>query len=426
MKSLLKLAPRVRAIRRFVAPRCIYRCTPHINEGCRRTLSSEVDRHTHDVAEDAEVELEAIDEIPVAEAISDAIAPAAPWKRVSKLPKELRNLIKDNTRSISSTQLHFIFGELCKRLAERTAENLTRHHPESDDIRKRDKDGQHIYLPPFVYHPTFTLAYTAYRAPIQFSILERIMAEIAQRRPEFSPNTVFDFGAGCGVAPWAFAEVWPGKLQDYAGVEPSRSMVDMARLLLDDFPGIRFEASISRFLERSANSNRPRGNRQGEGEYDLSLGSYLLGELTSDNARSAATKILFDQTRSGGMIVFAEPATPWGLRCINSARSFLLDQYPDEDGSTFAADVVAPWIPWYVMSRVCLGSRQYGNLISHSGAPHRSTSCRESAASAGADAKLCTFPQSRPLAVYTPARRARHSSTGRTQFAYLVVEKRVR
>ena len=88
----------------------------------------------------------------------------------------------------------------------------------------------------------------------------------------------------------------------YTGIEPSRSMVDMASALLDDFPGVRFEASIARFLERNApgvrgNAKAPRGAVVAP-TANLSFASFLLGELTSDQARMAATKILFEDLKS--------------------------------------------------------------------------------------------------------------------------------
>ena len=289
-----------------------------------------------------------LDGATAAEAITQAIAPT-PWKSVVELPPKLRELIIKQTGDFSSTQLHYMFTEMCRELAERTATNLTQHHPESPESRA----GAAIYQPPFVYSPTYTLAFTAYRAPIQFSILQRVMAEISTRRPDFTPKRVLDFGAGCGMAAWALDNVWPGETQAYTAIEPSRSMVDMAQKLLEDFPGVKFEGSITKFLEHNSIQ---RGERTSSGAagvakkvaFDMCIGSFLLGELTSDNARAAATKILFDQLRPGGIAVFAEPATPWGLRCVDSARQFLLANYSTPDSRNLGtAEVLAPWIPWY-------------------------------------------------------------------------------
>ena len=146
----------------------------------------------------------------VAYEITQSLRPKS-WRSAGSLPDDLRELIVTNTQShASATNLHSIFRQLCEDLQARTSHNLTRHHPDGEEM-KVNPTG--ISLPPFVYHPAYTTAFTAYRAPINYSILETILKEISLRRPEFVPRDILDFGSGCGVAAWAADEVWPQSLQ---------------------------------------------------------------------------------------------------------------------------------------------------------------------------------------------------------------------
>ena len=96
----------------------------------------------------------------VAEYISTSITQPTPWRSVVQLPAGLRRVIEKHTGRMKASQLHHTFGNLCKELAGRTAENLRLHHPESvQNAEESDSTGGGVVLPPLVYHPSFTLAY---------------------------------------------------------------------------------------------------------------------------------------------------------------------------------------------------------------------------------------------------------------------------
>lgn len=55
-------------------------------------------------------------------------------------------------------------------------------------------------LPPVMYGPKQTLAYTAYHLMPQWAVVSRVMAQVAAKLPGFRPRTMLDFGSGPGTA----------------------------------------------------------------------------------------------------------------------------------------------------------------------------------------------------------------------------------
>ena len=53
-------------------------------------------------------------------------------------------------------------------------------------------------------------AYLATRLPATYAAIRATMAELAERRPDFAPESLLDVGAGPGTVLWAASDCWPG------------------------------------------------------------------------------------------------------------------------------------------------------------------------------------------------------------------------
>src|SRR5581483_4631699 len=52
-------------------------------------------------------------------------------------------------------------------------------------------------------------AYLAARLPATYAALRAALEAVAERRPDFAPRRLLDFGAGPGTALWAARDCWP-------------------------------------------------------------------------------------------------------------------------------------------------------------------------------------------------------------------------
>src|ERR1700761_3674471 len=85
----------------------------------------------------------------------------------------------------------------------------------SQRYREERRDGRlHIAS------ETDALAYLAVRLPATYAAVRASFAAIAHIRPNFSPKTALDIGAGPGTALWAAADCWP-ELTDALLIEAS-------------------------------------------------------------------------------------------------------------------------------------------------------------------------------------------------------------
>jgi ribosomal protein RSM22 (predicted rRNA methylase) len=142
-------------------------------------------------------------------------------------------------------------------------------------------------------------AYLAYRAPATFAAAAAVFRQVQRQRPDWTPRSLLDVGAGPGVAAWAAVAAWP-TLAQVTLVEAEPEMIAAGRELT---PG-------ARWLQADVTAAR--------GPADLVLVSYVLGELSKPVA-----PLLWEQTAD--MIVFVEPGTPAGYRRILEARSAVIE-----------------------------------------------------------------------------------------------------
>ena len=144
-------------------------------------------------------------------------------------------------------------------------------------------------------------AYLAYRAPATFAAARSTFGQVAAQRPDWSPRSLLDVGAGPGVAAWAAVETWPS-LTELTLVEVEAEMLAAGRALLPDATWLAGDASTA------------------GGPADLVVASYVLGEL--DDVAGTAARLW---ERAVDTVAFVEPGTPAGYRRILSARAAVLD-----------------------------------------------------------------------------------------------------
>lgn len=87
---------------------------------------------------------------------------------------------------------------------------------------------------PIVYDDYKSLQYLLGRSAQEYSTISRIFTEIQSRDPAFLPKSYFDFGSGVGTGLWAAANLWKDSIFEYFLVDSSRSMNDLADLILRD------------------------------------------------------------------------------------------------------------------------------------------------------------------------------------------------
>jgi ribosomal protein RSM22 (predicted rRNA methylase) len=149
-------------------------------------------------------------------------------------------------------------------------------------------------------------AYLAARLPATYAATRVAMSAVAERRPDFAPRRLLDFGAGPGTALWAANDCWPA-LEAATLVEASASMRKFGESLAG-------ECGVAR---REWRPDLPRD--QG----DLVTLAYVLDELDPAE-RAGLIARLWSSTADTLLIV--EPGTPAGWRRILDARNLLLSQ----------------------------------------------------------------------------------------------------
>ena len=155
------------------------------------------------------------------------------------------------------------------------------------------------------------LAYALARMPATYAAVTACLNALAGVRPDFTPRSLLDCGAGPGTATWACAEAFP-TLNAFA--------------LLDANPALRSLA-----LDLAKESTRINALRYDLGDAtakiseapaaDLVIASYVINEL-SDAARTKLVAAMWAKTRD--TLVIVEPGTPAGYARILDARALLI------------------------------------------------------------------------------------------------------
>lgn len=142
-------------------------------------------------------------------------------------------------------------------------------------------------------------AYLAFRAPATFAAAAAVFLHVKRQRPDWSPRSLLDVGAGPGVATWAAVDAWPS-LEQLTLVEAEPEMIAAGRELMPAGTWVQTDASAAR------------------GPAELVIASYVLGEL-----REPVAPTLWEQ--AADTIAFVEPGTPAGYRRILAARAAVIE-----------------------------------------------------------------------------------------------------
>jgi ribosomal protein RSM22 (predicted rRNA methylase) len=152
-------------------------------------------------------------------------------------------------------------------------------------------------------------AYLATRAPATYAAATDVFERIHDLRPDWSPTSMLDLGAGPGIASWAAAEAWP-QISTVTLVEAEAAMVRAGRKLAEEGPnGLR----TATWVVGEALSSSPRA--------DLVVLSYLIGELTP-TALDELVRRAWE--RATDTLVIIEPGTTAGYRRTLAARTAVI------------------------------------------------------------------------------------------------------
>jgi ribosomal protein RSM22 (predicted rRNA methylase) len=174
----------------------------------------------------------------------------------------------------------------------------------SQRYRGEIRDGR-----PHLSERTAATAYLATRLPATYAAIRASLAAIADVRPEWSPRTLLDVGAGPGTVLWAARDQWPS-IGDATMVEASEAIRKVGDALARK-SGARtnwIAADIARGLPAIDGA-------------DLVTLSYVLGELAP-----AAINPLIERlwALSQDMLLVVEPGTPAGWQRILLVRDRLI------------------------------------------------------------------------------------------------------
>lgn len=156
---------------------------------------------------------------------------------------------------------------------------------------------------------TDALAYALARMPATYAADIASLNALIDIRPDFSPTSLLDVGAGPGTATWAAAEAFPS-LQSFALLDANDALRKLALdLAADGDRHITYERGDARRLLAGAEPA------------DLVVASYVIGEMgEAERAKHAA--LLWEKTRDTLLVI--EPGTPAGFARIIAIRQQLI------------------------------------------------------------------------------------------------------
>lgn len=180
---------------------------------------------------------------------------------------------------------------------KRAAESLSQRY------RGEVRDGR-LHLP----NHLAAQAYLATRLPATYAAIRASLASVAEVRPDFTPVSLLDIGAGPGSALWAARDCWDS-VGEAALVETSDAVRKLGALLAGALP-----TRIS-WVDANIETGLPRLPPA-----DLVTLAYVLDELPPVSVGPLVDR-LWQMT--GEMLVIVEPGTPAGWRRILAARDRL-------------------------------------------------------------------------------------------------------
>ncbi|MSO94380.1 MAG: methyltransferase domain-containing protein [Thermoleophilia bacterium] len=157
--------------------------------------------------------------------------------------------------------------------------------------------------------PSDVAAYLATRAPATYAAAAEVFARIHELRPDWSPTSMLDIGAGPGITSWAAAEAWR-QIEAITLVEVEAEMVRAGRKLAESGPEAIRNAN---WIVRDASALGAPA--------DLVVVSYVIGELAPGALEQLVSRA-WEQTTD--TLVIVEPGTTAGYQRILSARAAVI------------------------------------------------------------------------------------------------------
>lgn len=154
-------------------------------------------------------------------------------------------------------------------------------------------------------------AYVLTRLPATYAACARVLAEAAERAPDFTPVSLLDAGAGPGGGGWAATETWP-QIETASLLDSNRAFLDIAEVLARDGPPALAGAERLR-IDLTAAGDWPRA--------DLVLASYALAEIPQTALAGTVDRLW---AAALGLLVVVEPGTPAGHRRLLAVRDRLI------------------------------------------------------------------------------------------------------
>ncbi len=155
-------------------------------------------------------------------------------------------------------------------------------------------------------------AYLAARLPATYAAVRASLDALDEARPDFSPATMLDVGAGPGTALWAAADTWPA-LAHATLVEASAPVREAATWLAHE-GGLGVETA---WVGADATIGL-----DGLKAADLVTAAYMLDEIAPASLPKLIARLW---ALTADTLVIVEPGTPAGWRRILEARQGLID-----------------------------------------------------------------------------------------------------
>jgi ribosomal protein RSM22 (predicted rRNA methylase) len=211
---------------------------------------------------------------------------------------------------------------------ERERQRIKQRSSRPDSLKNKKDMALDSSVKPVYYGQEQTLSSLRHRLLPNYAIVKRVLMEaqslIGSKR--WKPERVIDFGIGCGGASAAALDVFD-TIDWIHGIDPSRSMLDCADLVLKEIAqGRHVPAHVT--LNSSLSTDTTGSQSVG---FDMALFAYTATELPHTASTLAAAAALWEKLRPNGLFVMIEPGTPDGFNSVRSVRSMLLDCCPPGD-----------------------------------------------------------------------------------------------
>jgi len=158
---------------------------------------------------------------------------------------------------------------------------------------------------------TDALAYALVRMPATYAAVAACIDTLQVARPDFSPASMIDLGAGPGTATFAAAEALPS-LARFALTDTNERLHALAHVLMrgsERLRGVQYKlSSVRAFLN-------------GVDDADLVVASYVVGEFAEAD-RLALAELMWQRARD--VLLIVEPGTPDGYQRIIAMRDRLI------------------------------------------------------------------------------------------------------